>query len=189
MILKKKEWKKEWEREKERKKDKEGGKRERRRKKGRREIKGQMHQMTNWSRQCSQGRACDEAEHQCMRWTLSLTGRHWPPTSAHAPRPCHFLGGNSFQFVHYMAISKQSSYHHGNRLSMNKGSLERAFLWFLLTRRTFIKNYWPWDFSSVTVADTPNSQSRGRGLDLVWERDLTCHSWVCMHDKDPTQLN
>lgn len=148
-----------------------------------------MHQMTIWSRQCSQGQACNEAEHQRMRWTHHLLGGTGLQHQHVHQRPWHFLGGNSFQFVHYTAISKQSSYHHGNRLSMNKGSLERAFLWFLLTRRTFIKNYWPWDFSSATVADTPSSQSRGRGLDLVWERSLTCHSWVCMHDKDSTQLN
>ena len=199
--------KKEWEREKERKREKEGRKRERRRKKGRRETKEQMHQMAIWSRQCSQGWACDEAEHQRMHLTASLTGRHRPPTSAHALRPpsltgrqraptsAHalrphrLLGGNSFPFVHYVAITKWSSYLHGNRLSRNKGSLEQAFLWFLPGRRVFTKNYWPWDFPSATVADIPRSQSRGPGLDLVWERDPTCHNWVCMHDEDPTQLN
>ena len=121
--------------------------------------------------------------------TPSLTGRQRAPTSAHALRPHRLLGGNSFPFVHYVAITKRSSYLHGNRLSTNKGSLEQAFLWFLPGRRVFTKNYWPWDFPSATVADIPRSQSRGPGLDLVWERDPTCHNWVCMHDEDPTQLN
>lgn len=191
-------------RKRERERERKGRKRERRRKKGRREIKGQMHwtvqavltgmdlwwswtsahalnPVTYWEAPASNISACAEI--------LSLSGKHQPPTSAHVLRSHHLLGGNSFQFVHYMAITQQSSYHHGNRLSMNKGSLERAFLWFLLRRRTLIKNYWPCDFPNATVANTLSPQSRGPGLDLVWERDPSCHSWVCMHDEDPIQRN
>ena len=162
--------------------------------------------MAIWSRQCSQGWAGDEAEHQRMRLTASLTGRHRPPPSAHAQRPYDLLGGTG---LHHQRMR-------WDPIIYWEATASRLFITWRLPSEVhiFMETGYPWTkghynrhfFGScwgegflprITGLGTSlvlrwpilRSQSRGPGLDLVWEWDPTCHNWVCVHDEDRTQLN